>query len=54
MMSSINAIGTILIVLGSIALSVGAFVLFLYIKMGFFKMEAWLAREEWKFIIGKI
>lgn len=32
MMSSINAIGTILIVLGSIALSVGAFVLFLFIK----------------------
>lgn len=32
MMSSINAIGTILIVLGSIALSVGAYVLFLFIK----------------------
>ena len=32
MMSSINAIGMILIILGSIALSVGAFVLFLFIK----------------------
>lgn len=32
MMSSINAIGTILIVIGSIALSVGVFVLFLFIK----------------------
>lgn len=32
MMSSINAVGTILIVLSSIALSVGAFVLFLFIK----------------------
>ena len=32
MMSSINAIGVILIVLGSIALGVGAFVLFLFIK----------------------
>lgn len=32
MMSSINAIGMILIVLSSIALSVGAFVLFLFIK----------------------
>lgn len=32
MMSSINAIGMILIVLGSIALAVGVFVLFLFIK----------------------
>ena len=32
MMSSINAIGMILIILGSIALSVGAFITFLFIK----------------------